>query len=104
MSVKPKAERDKMWYALLQEIKTHLEDEGVTTRVTINASVDRNRLDIGAEIWSRVSGGAPKRLHSYHRDWPHGDALELSAACFQATVAVWKLYYEERPGEERKTL
>lgn len=92
-----KSVKDERWYALREELKAQMEDSGLFTRVVVGLGLDRNRLEIRAEIWDTKRKGSQKRLHTYTREWPHGDALDLTTACWQALCGVWKLYDAEQP-------
>ena len=101
--IKEASIKDQMWYATLQEMNTHAEDEGLFTRVVLMAGVDRGRIAVQAEIWDTRGPGKSARLHTWSREWPHPDAKELPAACFQACVKVWQLYHGGEEVAKRPT-
>lgn len=89
---KEKAVKDERWYALKEELKAQMEDSGQFTRVVVGLGLDRTRLEIRAEIWDTAAKGKQRRTHTYSCEWPHGNALDLTTACWQALCQVWRQY------------
>ena len=100
---KEKSVKDERWYALKEELKAQMEDSGKFSRVVVQLGMDRNRLEIRAEIWDTAVKGKQHRTHAYMCEWPHGNALDLTTACWQTLMQVWKQYDAGQSSERGTT-
>lgn len=95
MSTRIKSESDGWWRSLLQELLELEKGSDLVGRIVITPGKSGSRLEICAELWRTDSAMGPHRIHTYRREWPHGDHNFMSGACWLAMLAVLRQYDQE---------